>query len=169
MDLREAILKEHSKKNCNAIVSWVGNNSKRFNQLFNLFLNDEYLVTQRAAWPLSYCAIAHPAFMNKNFEKLINNLRKPHLHNSIKRNTVRILQEVQIPEKLEGPVMEICFDYMASPKETVAVKAFSLSVLGRLAKKYPEIIPEITLLIEQQINHQSAAFKSKAKKFMKGF
>ena len=65
--------------------------------------------------------------------------------------------------------MEICFDYMASPKEAVAVKAFSLSVLGRLAKKYPEIIPEITLLIEQQINHQSAAFKSKAKKFMKGF
>ncbi len=169
MDLRETILKEHSKKNCNTIVSWVGNNNKRFNQLFDLFLNDEYRVTQRAAWPLSYSAIAHPAFMNKNFEKLINNLRKPNLHDSIKRNTVRLLQEVQIPEKLEGAVMEMCFNYLAAPKETVAIKAFSLTVLSKFAKKYPEIIPEIKLLIEEQINHQSAAFKSRAKKFMTEF
>lgn len=169
MDLRETILKEHSKKNCNTIVSWVGNNNKRFNQLFDLFLNDEYRVTQRAAWPLSYSAIAHPEFMNKNFEKLINNLRKPNLHDSIKRNTVRLLQEVQIPEKLEGAVMGMCFNYLAAPKETVAIKAFSLTVLGKFAKKYPEIIPEIKLLIEEQINHQSAAFKSRAKKFMTEF
>ncbi len=169
MDLRETILREHSKKNCDRIVLWIGNDNKKFNQLINLFLNGEYRVTQRAAWPLSYCAIAHPSFIKKNFEKLINNLAKPDLHNSIKRNTIRLLQQIEIPEKLEGVVMEICFNYVESPKEAVANKAFSLTILGKLAKKYPEIIPEIKLLIEEQLMHQSAAFKSRAKQILKEF
>lgn len=63
MDLHETILKELSKKNCDKIVSWVGNDIKKFDQLFSLFLNDECRVTERAAWPLSYCVIAHPSFM----------------------------------------------------------------------------------------------------------
>ncbi len=73
MNLREEILKEHSKAQCNKIVQWIGDSQKRFDELFNLFLNDEYRVTQRAAWPLSYSVIAYPEFIKKNFSKLIKN------------------------------------------------------------------------------------------------
>ena len=169
MDLKKQILKEHSKEQCNKIVNWVGSDKKKFNELFHLFLHSEYRITQRAAWPLSYCVIAHPHFMEHNYEELLGNLKKPNLHDSIKRNTVRLLQSVDIPEKHEGAVMEICFKYLESPDEAVAIKAFSLTVLGRLAKKYPEIVPEIKLIIEEQLPHQSAAFKSRAKNFMKAF
>lgn len=166
MDLRSQILKEHTKENCSAIVEWIGNDISRFNQLFNLFLNDDARVTQRAAWPMSYCVIAHPEFMRNNFHKLVKNLRKPNIHDSIKRNTVRLLQAIDIPEKYDGPVMEICFNYVESPTEAVAIKAFSLTILGKLAKKYPEISPEIKLLVEDQMPHQSAAFKKRAKRFL---
>ena len=169
MNLKETILKEHSKEQCNKIVQWVGNNEKRFNELFRLFLDSEYRVTQRVAWPLSYCAITHPELMKTNFEMLLNNLKKPNLHDSIKRNTVRLFDAIDIPPKFEGPLMEICFTYLESPDEAVAVKAFSIGILGKLAKKYPEITPEIKLMIEEQLPHQSAAFKSRAKAFMKSF
>ncbi|HEV8082118.1 MAG TPA: hypothetical protein VGP55_02900 [Chitinophagaceae bacterium] len=72
--------------------------------------------------------------MKKNFEKLTNHFAKSNLHDSIKRNTVRLLQQIEIPEKLEGAVMEICVNYVESPNEVVATKAFSLTILGRLAK-----------------------------------
>ena len=166
MHLREEILKEHSKAQCNKIVQWIGNDQKRFDELFELFLNAEYRVTQRAAWPLSYSVIAHPEFINKNFSKLINNLKKPGLHDAIKRNSIRLLQHIIIPEKFHGKVMEICFRYFESPTEAVAIKAFALTVLGNLSKKYPEILPEIKLLIEEQWPHQTAAFKSRAKKLL---
>ncbi len=169
MDLRETILREHSKENCNKIISWVGSDKKKFDQLFELFLNGGYRVTQRSAWPLSFCVIAHPSLIESNFERLISNLRKPDLHDSIKRNTVRLLQYVDIPAGQEGAVMERCFDYVSSASEAVAIKAFSLTVLGRLAKKYPEIIPEIKLLIEDQIMQQTPAFKSRAKKILQEF
>ena len=169
MDLKKQILKEHSKEQCHKIVSWVGSDKNKFNELFHLFLHSAYRVTQRAAWPVSYCVIAHPHFMEHNYEALLANIRKPDLHDSIKRNTVRLLQSVDIPERHEGAVMEICFKYVESPREAVAIKAFSLTVLGKLAKKYPEIVPEIKLIIEEQLPHQSAAFKNRAKKFMKAF
>jgi hypothetical protein len=169
MVLRNQILKEHTKENCKAIVEWVGNDVSRFDELFNLFLNDEYRVTQRAAWPMSYCVIAHPELMKNNFEKLIENLRKPHFHDSIKRNTVRLLQSIVIPEEQEGAIMELCFNYIQSPTEAVAIKAFSLTILGNLAKRYPEIIPEIKLLIHDQMLHQTAAFQGRAKKLLKVF
>lgn len=166
MNLREEILREHSKDNCNKIVAWLGNNRERFDQLFQLFLEGEYRVTQRAAWPLSCAVIAHPELMKNNFRKLINNLEKTGLHDAVKRNTLRLLQEIEIPAKFEGAVMKICFNYLESASEAVAIKAFSLSVLHKLSKKYPEIIPEIKLLIEEQITRQTPAFKSRAKKFL---
>jgi hypothetical protein len=169
MDLRNQILAEHTKANCQKIVSWVGDDAKKFNELFELFLQAEYRIKQRAAWPMSYCAIAHPEFMRNNFDKLILNLKKPRIHNSIKRNSLRLLQEVDIPEKYEGDIMEICFQFVEAPEEAVAIKAFSLTILGDLAKKYPEIIPEIKLIIEDQFPHQTAGFKVRAKKLLMEF
>src|SRR5215467_4098090 len=109
MDLRQTILAEHSKANCNKIVKWVGNSQKRFDELFYLFLNDEYRVVQRAAWPVSNCAMAHPEFMKKHFDKLIKNLRKTGLHDAVKRNSLRLLQYMTIPEKVHGELMNLCF------------------------------------------------------------
>jgi hypothetical protein len=166
-NLREQILKEHSKAQCTVIVNWVGANQQRFDELFYLFLDDEYRVVQRAAWPVSYCVIAHPNFICKHWGSLIKNLQKPNLHNAVKRNSIRLLQDIAIPKKYQGQIMNICFSYVENPLEAVAVKAFSLTVLGNLAKQYPEIIPEIKLLIEEQLGRQTAAFKSRAKLFLK--
>lgn len=139
MKLREQILKEHSKANCNAIVQWIGNSQQRFDQLFDLFLS-----------------------------KLLKNLDKPGIHNSVKRNTVRLMQDIQIPEKLQGPVMNICFDYISSPDEAVAVKAFALTILENLSKKYPEIRSELKTIIEDRWDYESAAFRARGKKILKG-
>ena len=166
MNIRDTLLEEHSKAQCHKIVAYIGNNQERFNELAALFLYDEYRVAQRAAWPLSYCVAAHPGLIKKLLKKIVLNLKKTGIHNAVKRNTVRLLQEIDIPENLHGAVMDICFTYVADPKEAVAVKAFSLSVLGGLARQYPEIIPEINLLIEEQLPHQTAAFASRAKKVL---
>lgn len=168
-NLREAILKEHSKAQCISIVNWVGVSQQRFDELFNLFLNDDYRVMQRAAWPVSYCVTAHSYFINKHWSSLVKNLQKPNLHNAVKRNSIRLLQEIRIPKKYQGQIMNTCFNYVASPSEAVAVKAFSLTVLTNLAKQYPEIIPELILIIEDQLPNQTAAFKSRAKKFVNEF
>lgn len=80
---------------------------------------------------------------------------------------MRLLEKTDIPFSLQGTVMDTCFQYIADPKEAVAVKAFSLGVLGKMMNMYPEIIPELKLLIEDRLPHETAAFASRAKKLLK--
>jgi hypothetical protein len=167
MDLRATILQEHSKTQTTKIVKWIGDDQKRFDALFDLFLNDEYRVIQRASWPLSNCVMKHPELIQKHFSKLIRNLSKPNLHDAVKRNSIRLLQDITIPARFHGAIMDICFRYIEDPQEKVAVKAFSLTVLQNLSKQYPEIRNELKLIIEERWEHETVAFRSRAKKLLK--
>lgn len=166
MELRETILAEHSKAHTNAIINWVGNSQERFDALFHLFLTDEYRVVQRAAWPLSYCVIEHPQLINKHFKELIANLHTPELTDAVKRNTLRLLQHIEIPERFYGEIINLCIDYIASSAEPAAVKAFALTILQNLSQYYQEIKEEVKIIIEDRWEVESPAFRSRAKKFL---
>jgi hypothetical protein len=166
MDLKEAILKEHSKKQCDKIVKYIGNNKKRFAELMKVFFEGEYRATQRAAWPMSYCVRNHPQLIKPYFGKLLGNLGKKGLHDAVIRNTVRLLQDVEIPKKYHGKLMSICFDFIQSNETRVAVKAFSLTILQNLSKQYPDMLPELKLIIQERWDHETAAFRSRGKKIL---
>ena len=72
---------------------------------------------------------------------------------------------INIPESLQGEVMNHCFNFIKDPKEAVAVKAFSLTVLENVSRQYPEILPEIKLIIDAMWEQETAAFRSRAKNF----
>ncbi|MEI9912474.1 MAG: hypothetical protein WDO71_24170 [Bacteroidota bacterium] len=46
-------------------------------------------------------------------------------------------------------------------------KAFSLTILQNLSRLYPEIRNEIKVIIEERWEHETAAFRSRAKKILK--
>ena len=49
MNIRDEILREHSKAQCLRIAQYIGEDKQRFDELMYLFLNDEYRVCQRVA------------------------------------------------------------------------------------------------------------------------
>lgn len=168
MNLTAAILQEHSKKQKDKIVRWIGDDQKRFDELIKLFLESkDPIIRQRAGWPLSYAAEAHPALVKKHMSKLAATFRKPGVHEAVTRNIARIFQCVGLPEKIHGPIMDASFQLVCDPKEKPASKAFALTVLERLAAIYPEIKPELKLAIEERWDTESAAFRSRAKKILK--
>jgi radical SAM superfamily enzyme YgiQ (UPF0313 family) len=167
LKIKDYLLAEHSKAQCTKIVNYIGNNQQLFDELFSFFISNEYRVVQRAAWPVSYCVIAHPNLINKHWKTLIQNLNKPNIHEAVKRNTLRFLQEVTIPEKYHGQLMDYCFTYVNTPTEPIAVKCFGLSVLHNLSKIYPDIKPELKTTIENILPYTSAGIKSRAKKILK--
>jgi hypothetical protein len=167
MSLLQMIQEEHSKAQCDNIVRYIGNDKKRFAALMTIFLQGEYRDVQRAAWPLSYCVQNHPQLVTPYFRQLLNMLEKPGTHNAVQRNITRLLQDVSIPKRYQGKVMDSCFRFIESHDTPVAIKAFSLTILEQLSKDYPEILPEIKLLIEERWEHETAAFRSRARKILK--
>jgi hypothetical protein len=167
MDILQLLKKEHSKKQTDRIVNYIGADKDRFGVLIGLFFSGEYRITQRAAWPLSYCVRAHPELIEPYFRALLDNLQRKDIHVAVVRNTVRLLQDVTIPKKHQGRVMSICFDFVQSPGTPVAVKAFSMTILSHLAADYPDIRGELKLIIEEQWEHSTPAVRSRGKKILK--
>lgn len=167
MNIREALLEEHSKSQCKRIVDYIGEDKRKFGELMHAFLGTEYRITQRASWPLSYCVDACPQLIDPYFQKLIDLLQKPGIHHAVTRNIIRLLQNIPIPKQYQGKVMTICFNHISSETIPAAIKAFSLSVLHNLSGSYPEIRRELKLIIEARWDHEGPAFKSRAKKILK--
>jgi hypothetical protein len=167
MDLEKLLAAEHSKKQCDRIVAYIGNDAGRFAMLVDIFFKGEYRLTQRAAWPLSYCVRRHPELIRPYFKPLLDNLARKDIHVAVIRNTLRLLQDVTIPKKYQGRVMSLCFIFIESTETPIAIKAFSLTVLEHLSVDYPEIRPELRLIIEGQWESATPAFRSRARKILK--
>lgn len=167
MDIRTEILKEHSKENSEHVAAWVGNDAERMKELIDHFLHDEYRVVQRLAQVVGKIGDHHPELIQQHLDTLVQRMQEDGLPVAVKRNVVRVLQYVEIPEHLQGAVMNTCFDMLADPNETVAVRVFSMTVLDNLSKNYPEIRQELIAIIEDQLEQGcSAGFRSRAKKIL---
>ncbi|MCG3167556.1 MAG: hypothetical protein POELPBGB_03349 [Bacteroidia bacterium] len=166
MNLREEILGELSIAQYRKIVAYVGNDKKRFAELIGLFLGDEYRVTQRATWAITHCAEKYPALILPHLTKIVDRLEKDATA-AVKRNIIRVFQWIEIPEKLQGRVAEICFRFLCSKDEAIAVKVFSMTVLHNLCKEHPDLKNELRIAIEEQMPYASAGFKSRGKKILK--
>lgn len=164
--LREEILQKHSKEQTMRIVNRIGDDEAAFDELMQLFLHGEKLVVQRAAWAVGYCLEAHPEWALAYLPDMLKNLENP-AHDAVKRNTVRALEFIEVPEELAGEAINILFQYLTDPKEPVAVRVFSMSALLNLCKNEPDLLEELRLTIEDAMPHGSGAIISRGKKVLK--
>ena len=167
MNLEKELLKEHSKAQGNKIADYVIKDKKRFDNLMEIFFKADYRLNQRAAYSMNICYDKKPELITPYIEKLIFNLKKEGLHDAVKRNTIRILQFIQIPAELEGEIYDICFNYLTSMDEPIAIKAFSMRVLANICKSYPELKNELIPVIEDLLPHGSSGIKNRGKKILK--
>lgn len=168
MDLKAAILKEHTKPQALFIRDYIGDNQALFDELMTHFFSNEYRVTQRAAWIMSHCVDKYPFLINPHLDNLVHNLEEEKLHDSVKRNTLRLLQAVDIPEKLMGVLVDICFKFLLDLKEPAAIRIFSMQVLYNICLKEPELADELRIVVEEFMPHGTAGFKSRGKRILKG-
>jgi hypothetical protein len=164
MNLIGLVLKGHSRAIKDQIVRYVGGDPHRFSELVSVFLAGPYRVTQRASWPLSYCVEKHPELIKPHLKAIINNLKTPGIHDSVKRNTIRLLQFIDIPKSQQGVAANICFDFLSNPKEPIAVRVFSMTVLSNIARDQTALRNEVRIVIEDQMPYASAAFRSRGRK-----
>ena len=165
MTLKDEILQDHSKQHTVYLSKKIGPDQDAFDALMILFLGDDYQITQQAAWIVSHCVDDYPRLIEKHLKSMIENLQKP-VHVAVKRNTLRVLQFVEIPEELMGIAANICFSYLNSGREPVAIKAHSMTILYNIVKKFPELKEELKVTIENQMPFGSAGFISRGRKIL---
>jgi hypothetical protein len=167
MDIREALLKEHSRRQTLKVAAYAGGDSKRFAKMMKLFLGNEYRITQRASWAVTWCVINDPVLLRPWIGKLIGGLSRKAIHDAVKRNSLRVLCNVDIPERYQGELVEICFCFMKDKDEPIAVKVFAMTILGNICLKQPGLKSEVILTIGEMLPYASPAVKARAKKILR--
>jgi hypothetical protein len=168
MDIKQRLSEEHSKSLTMAVVDYIAEDKTKFKILMDLFLNGQVKLVQRAAWPLSYVAIAHPKLIKPYLGKLIIKLRQTDNHPSVPRNILRILEEIEIPEKHEAYLIACCFSILTREADPIASKAYSITVASKICKKYPDLKNELRLHLEHIQNYPiTPAIKFRIKRAIK--
>ena len=165
MDIKVALLQEHSRAQAQRIATYIGADPERFKILMLLFFNGEYRVTQRAAWALRLCAEYHPTLVLPYLSQLISNLIRP-VPDAVKRNTVGLLQNISIPAELQGQLADICFNYLTG-SEPIAVKASAMTILAHLAETEPDLAHELKIILHDQLPLASPGFTARARKILR--
>lgn len=164
--LTEALLAEHSKAQIMRIVHWIGADADRLAALMDIFLGDEYRLTQRSAWAVRYVGEKHPGLITPYYPVLLEAIDRKPVHDAVKRNTLNVFESVEIPAKYYDTLADHCFQYLADPKEPIAIRCASMTVLDKICRNIPELKGELRLLLEEQLEFESAGFRSRAKRIL---
>ena len=94
MNIKKQLQITHSKDNSETIARYIGNDPGRFKELLNLFLDEEYRISQRSAMVLGKCTDVYPELIYPYLEKIILNLNND-ISDAVKRNTIRTEQGLE--------------------------------------------------------------------------
>jgi hypothetical protein len=144
MEIKQLLLAEHSKRQNLIIVRLIGDSQQKFDQLLRIYLSGETLAAQRGAWAMSECVKAYPSLAEKHLKKILEHITQPELHQAIKRNGIRVFQFISIPDAISGMLAHVCFKFLHSPEESLAVRAISIKLLAGLCKQHPELTNKFT-------------------------
>lgn len=160
--------RDQSKEMRDEIISYVSEDPQRIDDLVEIFLdrNLHWRFNQKAAWPLGILGRKYFHHIEKHAARFIEAMDNP-VHIAVLRNIIRIFEDVEIPESIEGQLYERCFDYVTDLKQAVAVRCFSLSVLHKITMKHPDLAHELKELIALTNPHGTAGFKSRSRKILK--
>lgn len=107
MDIRASLASEHSKSNSLKIAAYIGADAERFAELMRVFFGSDYRQSQRAASVLTSGILKDTELIKPYLKKMVDLLGMPDVSPALTRNIVRILQEVDVPERLRESSIRI--------------------------------------------------------------
>jgi hypothetical protein len=148
-----------SKKEIGAVL---GTSPSVYKRLIQLAFSRNMPACWRAAWMMDYLAEIEPVLPEQHIELLWQEMSAGH-PDGVKRSTLRLLSRYDIPEELQGVVTDLCLDWLQRESVPVAIKAYSMDVLLKIATLFPELAPEFITIIEHQLPYGSGGYVARAR------
>jgi hypothetical protein len=168
MNYIHQLLKEHSRSNTDSIAQAIGSDVIEFKKIIDIIYNEKAPLPQRASWLLAAVNDKHPELLIQYIPLFIDTIQQFKI-DGIKRNMALVLASHDIPKKLQGKLINCCFDLLLSSEETVVVKVHSMQAIANIAVNHPELQSELKVAIENQLPKTTAAFHARAKHILKIF
>jgi hypothetical protein len=164
-NLRELLLKGNSRSYTDFVVDIVNKRPELISELWEIYLAKEEPVSRRAAWIIDTGSENKPEWIYPFLPDLVKNIPGFN-HDGLKRHGLRMIARMPFPAETEGELMNIAFEWLLSPTESVAVKMYCIQILYRLSTTEPDILQELYDTIEFQMQDGTPGFRSIGSKVM---
>ena len=151
MDIYEKLLEVQSNKDRIKIAKFIGKDPSKFNEAVMLILIGDDRFVIRAFLTLNRVLDKYPNLILPHVDIMVARIEQEGAHVAYKRNVMRFLQYIDIPEHQKGRVLDLAMLYLIDPKEAIAVKVFSMQVALNLSLDYPNLLNELKLIIQDMI------------------
>ena len=102
----------------------------------------------RAAWCFSLAAEIKRDWANEYQGEVVAMLTLKSPPDMILRNLLRVLRSCNIDPRHFDCLTFYCFEWLEDLRQSIAIRAFALHILGQICMGMPEIKPELKAIIE---------------------
>jgi hypothetical protein len=148
----EEILTDSGRATADMAVDIISQKPELFSEAYDLCMKQDGKMSMRAARVVWLVAEEMHALFKPYFSDMV--YRLPELtHSSVKRCMLKILSvyDLSDQEELHGIIIDVCFSRVNDPEEEIAVRGYSLQVLERMIKIYPEVTGELMSALQLMI------------------
>lgn len=159
----------HGRKEAEWLAELAAEKEDVLSRLINYSFSANDKLSSKASWSLSKVYDKHPETLVPFIPGIIGSLDR--LENeSVRRSFMKIISLSDITvvtRKHQGILADYCFRMLRSGFSSIAVKAYSMEIIYRLAQVYPELTAELAETINLLQDEKSAGILAKGRIILK--
>ncbi|WNJ17939.1 hypothetical protein [Pontibacter sp. G13] len=133
--------------------------------LTDLLFHPEKDVRTQFAWMLGDLCELRPELLAPLLSFLLDEWSEIPVAN-FHRSVARILWQTGIPEDRDGEAYDLLIRWLGDPKMPIGTKHYACEALMKFLGQYPELAPEVELVMREQLGTQTAAFDYRVNKHL---
>jgi 8-oxo-dGTP diphosphatase len=168
-DLQSMINSMMSMKEADWVATSAIENPAIFNKLLEYSFSSDKKLAFHASWTLSKVCDKYPEIIYPYLHSVIESLEKLDNESAL-RSLLRIISMSEMNKigvKDHGILADHCFNALRSGFSAIAIKAYSMEILYKLALIYPELANELSAVINLLQGEGSAGIVARGQMIMK--
>lgn len=168
-DFVMALENTHGRKEAEWLAALAAEKEDVLSRLVNFSFSSDSKLSSKASWSLSKIHDKHPEILAPVIPVIIGSLDKL-AGESVRRSFLKIISVCDISiltRKQHGILADYCFRMLRSGFSSIAVKAYSMEIIYRLALVYPELTGELAATINMLQDEKSAGILAKGRIILK--
>lgn len=130
----------------NEMISFMKSHPEAFDEAIQLAITDNQPYSWRAAWLLWSCIKENDKRIQKHINQIVNAAKSK--SDSHQRELLKILLMMELNEKYEGVLFDLCMKLWEEISKAPAVRVNALKFIVKIANKHPELKKEISFLAQ---------------------
>lgn len=164
-EIKDMLIYDLSAKLIASIKSSSKNKKELVEILYPLAWTEEQPYAWRAAWLLEHIVEDDKELIKPYLQEISERLYNAHT-DAQKRHFLKILLMFDLEDLDMGRLLDLSFQWLESPSESIAVRGHCITALDRILKVVPDIKEEFIAMLSLLSHDESAGLKNKSRRLL---